>query len=240
MDKSDFCRMVNWYPVLGEYSVMTTFVKLSEEEVSLLANGVAKGKEVRNVVSRLHKVMKSGSFSNYFVCCDSCSPTDTERFAAKRGAVHSAESAWFYLATSDKVRTAAAKGEVEYLAIRPFIKIDRTREFRLFIKDGELKAMSQYNLVRHFRRLEGIKDRLWKSVCKWYDRVDKQLPLKDVTIDVYLENNDRDVKIMDLNPWNEDTDPLLLRTFDQDWSQVQGIKLMLPPTKISGDVEVSF
>jgi hypothetical protein len=226
--------------VLGEHSVMTAFLKLSEDEIKLLAQGVGKGKEVRDVISRLRKVMKSGNFSNYFVACDCCSPTDTERFAAKRGAVHSADSAWFFLAASAKVRAAAAEGKVEYLTVRPFVRIDRTREFRLFIKDGELKAMSQYNLVRHFRRLEGIKDRLWQAVCKWYGRIAEQLPKKDLTIDIYIENNDRDVKIMDLNPWGGDTDPLLLRTFDQDWNSVQGIKLMLPPTKISGDVEVSF
>ena len=70
--------------------------------------------------------------------------------------------------------------------------------------------------------------------------VKKDLPVSDVVIDVYLENDDKVVKIVDLNPWGGDTAPLLLRTFDQDWSGVSGIKLMLPPTKISGDVAVSF
>lgn len=240
MDKNDFCRNFNWYPALSEFCVFTAFMKLSATEVKLLADGVAEGNEVRGVVKRLQKVMRNGGFGNYFISADYCSPTDTERFKAKKGAVHSAESAWFFLASSNKVREAAKAGMVEYLALKPFVRIDRTREFRLFIYDGELKAMSQYNLVRHFRRLEGIKDELWKKAEKWFKKIKDRLPKENLVIDIYFEDDDKKIVINDLNPWGEPTDPLLLRTFDQDWSKVQGIKLMLPPTKISGDVAVSF
>ena len=240
MEKNDFCRIVNWYPMLGEYSAFTGFLKLTAEEVQLLADGIGEGKAAAAVIKRLKKFMRGGAFDNYFVSTDYCAPTDTERFAGKRGAVHSAESAWFFLAKSAKVRAAAAEHKIEYLVIRPFVRIDRTREFRLFIKDGELKAMSQYNLTRHYRRLEGIKNDLYKTVQKWFNNLNCELPVKDLTIDIYLDNDDRDVRIIDLNPWGGNTDPLLLRTFDQDWSKVSGIKLMLPPTKISGNVEVSF
>lgn len=240
MDKNDFCRIINWYPALSEFCVFTGFLKLSENDIKLLADGVAKGKEARAVIKRLQKMMRNGGFGNYFISADYCAPTDTERFKRKKGAVHSAESAWFFLASSDKVRQAAAAGNIEYLALRPFVRIDRTREFRLFIYDGELKAMSQYNLERHFRRLEGIKDDLWKKAVQWVGKISDRLPVKNLVIDVYFENDDKNIAVNDLNPWNGDTDPLLLRTFDQDWSKVQGIKLMLPPTKISGDVAVSF
>jgi hypothetical protein len=66
------------------------------------------------------------------------------------------------------------------------------------------------------------------------------LPVKDIVIDCYIESNDRTVRVIDVNSWGGDTDPLLLQTFDRDWSETVGIKLMLPPTKISGDVAVSF
>ena len=240
MQNDDFCRIVNWYPVLGEHSLRTVFLKLTAEDVKLLADGVGSGEAAASVISRLKNVMRGGALDNYFISTDLCAPTDTERFEAKKGAVHSAESAWYFLAASAKVRQAAAAGAVEYLAIRPFVRIDRTREFRLFVKDGELRAMSQYNLTRHFRRLEGIKEDLYKTVCKWFKDIKNHVSNKDIVIDIFLENDDKTVKIVDLNCWGEPTDPLLLRTFEQDWSQVSGIKLMLPPTKISGDVAVSF
>ena len=240
VQKDDFCRIVNWYPVLGEHSLLTVFLKLTAEDVKLLADGIGEGEATVAVIGRLKKVMRGGAFDNYFISTDLCSPTDTERFEAKRGAVHSAESAWYFLANSAKVRQAAAAGDVEYLAIRPFVRIDRTREFRLFIKAGELRAMSQYNLTRHFRRLEGIKEDLYASVCQWFEQIKGNLPIKDVVMDIFLESDDKTVKIVDLNCWGSPTDPLLLRTFEQDWDAVSGIKLMLPPTRISGDVAVSF
>ena len=240
MQKDDFCRIVNWYPVLGEHSMPTVFLKLTADDIKLLADGIGNGDAAASVIARLKNVMRGGALDNYFISTDLCSPTDTERFETKRGAVHSPESAWFFLANSAKVRQAAAAGEVEYLAIKPFVRIDRTREFRLFVKNGELRVMSQYNLTRHFRRLEGIKENLYTAVCKWFETVKNNLPVEDVVIDIFLESDDQTVKIVDLNCWGEPTDPLLLRTFDQDWDAVEGIKLMLPPTKISGDVAVSF
>ena len=240
MQKDDFCRIVNWYPVLGEHSMPTVFLKLTADDIKLLADGIGNGEAAASVIARLKNVMRGGALDNYFISTDLCSPTETERFEAKRGAVHSAESAWFFLANSAKVRQAAASGKVEYLAIKPFVRIDRTREFRLFVKNGELRAMSQYNLTRHFRRLEGIKENLYAAVCKWFETVKNNLPVDDVVIDIFLESDDQTVKIVDLNCWGEPTDPLLLRSFDQDWDKVESIKLMLPPTKISGDVAVSF
>ena len=226
MQKDDFCRIVNWYPVLGEHSMPAVFLKLNENDIKLLADGVGNGEAVNSVIARLKKVMRGGALDNYFISTDLCSPTDTERFEAKRGAVHSAESAWYFLANSAKVRQAAAAGNVEYLSIKPFVRIDRTREFRLFIQDGKLRAMCQYNLVRHFRRLEGIKQELYSTVEKWFNELG-ELPIKDLTMDIYLDNDDRDVRIIDLNPWGGTTDPLLLRTFDQDWSQVSGCLFIL-------------
>ena len=237
----EFFRTPNWALVLGEYAGAKTFLRLSQEEIDLLAGGVTRGREVRQIIRRLKLAMRSGggALGNFFVSTDVCSPTDTRRFAVKRGAVHSAESAWFFLAASEKVRRAARKGRVEFLCVAPFFKIDRTREFRLFIHDGKLKAMSQYNLDRHFRRLEGIKEELWETAADWFDRVAARLPHENMVIDIYLDSDDK-VGVIDVNPWGCPTDPLLLQNFDRDWSEVIGLVLMPSPTEISGDVAVSF
>ncbi|MEI3001128.1 MAG: hypothetical protein V8T86_09565, partial [Victivallis sp.] len=96
---------------------------------------------------------------NAFACVDCCAPTDTERFELKRGAVFSPESTWKYLALSGKVRQAAAEGKAEYICLRPFRGMKWTRRIRLFHpRHGKLNAMSQYHLIRHFRRLEGVRN----------------------------------------------------------------------------------
>jgi hypothetical protein len=238
MEKNDFCRTPVWYPVLAGHTFLTTFVKLHDDEIKALADGKSEGKSVADVINRMRLPMNSIP-GNCFVSVDTVSPTDTERFKGKRGAVFSPESAWFFLAKSQKVRTAAAAGQVEYVCIRPFRRMNQTREFRLFIHNGKLSAMSQYWLIRHFRRLEGIKKNLWKKGETFFEKIAWALPVKNLVMDIYL-TSDGDILVIDINPWGKPTDPLLLRTWDRDWDQETGIVLMPPPWKISGDVNVSF
>ncbi len=241
-NNENFLRTPVWYPVLSAHTFLTSFVRLRPEAVAALAAGYdtpnKKNPEVREAIESLRQPM-SAIPGNCFASVDVCAPTDTERFADKHGAVFSPESAWRFLAQSRKVRAAAEKGEVEYVCLRPYRRMNRTREFRLFIRNGKLSAMSQYHLVRHFRRLEGIKKELWREAGKFVDSIAWLLPLDSVVMDVYFTSS-RQILIIDLNPWGEPTDPLMLRTWQRDWETPAGIVLMPSPIKISGDVNVSF
>ena len=46
--------------------------------------------------------------------------------------------------------------------------------------------------------------------------------------------------MIDLNPFGEPTDPLMLNSWNQDWQNSMGLKLIPSPTAISGDINVSF
>ena len=161
------------------------------------------------------------------------------RFYHKRGAVYSPESAWRYLASSAKVRNAARNGEVAYLCLKPFRRMNQTREFRLFILDGELVGMSQYHLIRHFRRLEGVKQQYWERALAFFQELRWLLPLSTLVMDIYFTGDGR-ILVIDLNEWGGRTDPLLFMKWQRDWKQEPGIRLMPPPTHLSGEVSVSF
>ena len=241
MDEKNFCRMVNWYPLFAGKTFMTSFVKLRPEAIQALANGEIEWEEnsvIDLTVKDLRKAMSLVT-GNSFVSVDCCSPTDTERFANKRGAVYSPESAWINLASSAKVRASAAAGDVEYISVRPFRRMNRPREFRLFIKDGQLKAMSQYHLIRHFRRLEGVKNNYWDMAKTFVDEISWNLPVKDIVMDIYFTSN-QEIYILDFNPWGNPTDPLMLQTWERDWNEEIGIILMPVPMSIGGDVNISF
>ncbi len=244
----DFLRMPVWYPVLAGHTFLTSFVKLRAPALAALAEGVTPedyeddddevNPAVEETIEDLRQPMAAIP-GNCFVCVDSCAPTDTERFYNKRGAVYSPKSAWKYLALSEKVRNSVRRGEVEYICVRPFRRMNRTREFRLFIYNGRLNAMSQYYLVRHFRRLEGVKNRYWEMAEDFIDDISWLLPLKNLVMDVYFTSSEK-ILIIDLNRWGAPTDPLLLQRWERDWERPAGIVLMDPPTRISGDVNVSF
>lgn len=240
-----FLKTPCWYLPLSDYSLETKFVKLRPSAVEYLASGAGITEDVdlqsevsKQVISELAAPMRSLP-GNCFVSVDCCAPTDTERFADKGGAVYSPESAWRFLCKSAKVSAAAAAGQVEFICVRPFRRITKAREFRLFICDGELKAMSQYNLDRHYRRLEGVKESYWDLAVDFVRAVNWKLEIKTLVIDIYI-TGDEDILIMDLNQWGGTTDPLMMRTWERDWNICSGIVLMDPPVKIGGDVKVSF
>lgn len=237
----NFLRAPVWYPVLSGHTFLTSFVRLHPEAVAELAAGNPGDRKTAAVTDAIESLRRPMSAipGNCFAFVDCCAPTDTSRFELKRGAVFSPESAWRFLALSEKVRTAASRGEVEYVCLRPFRRMNRTREFRLFIRDGKLNAMSQYHLIRHFRRLEGVKNEFWTRAEKFIDSIAWSLPLKDLVIDIYF-TSEHQILIIDLNCWGEPTDPLLLNSWSRNWPETTGIHLMPPPTRISGDVNVSF
>ncbi len=238
---SDFFKVQNWYPVLREHTFPTGFVVLNQDSLSALQAGVTAGDQDRAVaetISRMQSVMRNIP-GNSFVFTDECAPTDTERFYGKRGAVYSAKSAWKYLALSEKIRNAAAAGKVSCIALRPFRRMSRTREFRLFIRDGQLLGASQYNLVRYFHRLDRNRENYWEILKKFFKKVRKHLPPEAMVMDVYITSAD-EVLIIDFNPWGPPTDPLLMRSWERDWTVKPELEIIEFPTEITGDVNVSF
>ena len=228
----DFLKTPVWYPVLASHTFLTSFVRLRPEAVKALADGcdgTVKSAVVIEAIESLRAPMAAIP-GHCFASVDCCSPTDTERFITKGGAVFSPESAWRYLARSAKVRAAAERGDVEYICLRPFRRMNRTREFRLFIRNGELNAMSQYHLTRHFRRLEGIKENLWSRCQLFINAKSWRLPKEPLVMDIYFTSNYERIMIVDLNPWSGETDPKLFK-WDEDWDSVPGLRLMAAPAE---------
>ena len=242
-ETKNFLSIPGWYPRLGAYAPFTTFVALPEEAQRYLASTERDTFEgARALEERMVELFKRPleAFSGYvFVSVDCCAPTDTERFREHYGAVRRAAQVWNILCASEKVRRSAAKGEVSCVCMRPYHRMNVTREFRLFIRNGGLVAMSQYHLIRHFRRLEGVREKYWTIAAKLIGMIGWMLQEQNLVMDVYISSDDR-IRIVDLNPWGPPTDPLLLRSWDRDWSVPAGLVLMDPPAKISGSVDVSF
>ena len=232
----DIYRMQNWYPKFAANSLPASFVILQEEEIEALKNGTSSGDVVDNLLPRLEQAMENFGY-NRFISVDTVAPTDTKRFESKRGAVRSARSAWKILIRSEKIHQAALRGEVSAICIRPFRRMEPAREVRLFIKNGDLKAMSQYWLIRHFARLPGVQEHYWKLAKKFVKENAWALPAKDIVMDIYFTSSEK-ILVMDLNPFGPPTDPLMLNTWELDWSEAPGIKIIPPPHVVTGDLNV--
>ena len=237
-EKNEHFRIQNWYPRLSVYSLPTIFVFLMDIEIQALQEGDTESGIAKGVIDRLASAMSKFPFTR-FVGTDLVAPTDTIRFEEKRGAVCSATSAWYFLTQSAKVRNAARNGAVSAICVRPFRRMDNAREFRLFVKGGKLRAMSQYWMTRHYPRLEKVREKYWTLAGDFIDKNFWVLPEPDLVIDIYFTSKD-EIIVIDLNPFGPPTDPKMLNTWDQDWLNSMGMKLIPPPTAISGDINVSF
>ena len=225
-----------WYSSFSEHTFPTLFIRLTDEEQAFLIGDSADQKVVSHLEERLQQAMNSLPGKS-FVALDNCAPTDVENFI-KLKAQSSASSAIKLLQSSEKVKTSLKEKKAVHLYVRPYRRMDKTREFRLFIHNRQLVGMSQYCLERHFRRLEGRKDEFWNKALAFAAEVTPFLQDENQIIDIYFTSNGT-VLINDFNDWGEAT-PLLLRSWDRDWSEVAGIKLMKPPRQMKGNVEVTF
>lgn len=225
-----------WYISLGDFTFPTVFARLSEDEKSYLISGNGSEQIKNGLVKRIDKAISSLPGA-CFIGLDTCSPDDSAIFKRKKSQ-SSGKGAIELLRNSEKVQKALSDGSTETLAIRPYRRMDKTREFRLFIYNDQLVGMSQRNLIRHFRRLDARRDEFWQKANSFYDDVKQLVKPGNVVIDIYF-TSDGNVLIVDMNEW-ESCDPLLFRKWDRDWSEVAGLKLMAEPIKMKGDVKVSF
>ena len=233
----------DWYDSLGAYSFPTIFIRLTPAEREALLADQRASTAAAAVMQRLQEAIATlpklpGFPYSAFVGADVCSPTDSALFQPGTS-IASGTEAWELLATSAKVQAAFREGRTQRLTVRPFRRMDKTREFRMFFRDGKLLAMSQYCLERHFRRLEGRKTEIWERGLALATVMKPFIPATPFTADCYLKA-DGEMLLVDLNPWGPPTAPLLFLNWDRDWEKSGGLKLIPPPITMGGDVKVSF
>ena len=234
-------KISDWYKDFADVTFPTVFVRLTDAEKEALVKneeGDAKNRlwnRLTNALSSIH----GGAVIN----ADCCAPTDSKAFCRRR-IVHTPISSWKQLTTSEKVTEALKSGKSDTLTLRPYRRMDRSREFRLFVKDGELIAASQYDLKKNYPRLAKRQDEIWDGLKAFFaESIKPFLSFSDVVIDVYMCGNGQ-LLIVDFNEWGGETAPLLLRSWNQNVEEFlqdrHPLMLLAAPVKMSGDVSVSF
>lgn len=226
-----------WYSSLGEYSFPTSFLKLSPEEITALLKKDHKSSIGTELNRRIRLGLKSFP-GGIFVATDICAPTDSPKFVYGRG-VWSVKAARSLLSSSPQVTHAFKEGQTMTLIFRPARRMSKAREFRLFIYQKKLVAMSQYHLDRHYACLTKMKQQLWEGACHFIESMKTKLPVDNLVMDVYFTSSKRFI-LIDLNEWNQRTDPKLLRSWDRNWEEEVGIKLISKPVNMKGEISVSF
>lgn len=111
----------------------------------------------------------------------------------------------------DDLYVAKANNYLPCIVLRKWIEIDPWREFRCFIKDGELVGISQYFYKDYYPEIVENKDAIENSVRAKLSAIRDILPDNSVIMDVVF-NSDNTVTIIEFNPYDDLTDPCLF-----DW-----------------------
>lgn len=226
-----------WYTKLGELSFPTVFLVLDGEEKRSLIEQDDASATAKQLSARLQKAIKA-VFGTGFVGTDLCAPTDSPRYSPGKW-VTFGRTAWRLLAESEKVRSVLQNEQTNLLIVRPFRRMDKAREFRVFVHQRKPVAISQYHLDRHLPGIVKREREILSKTHKLIDRIAARLPAENIVVDIYI-TSDGEIMLVDMNPWGGDTDPLLLRTWERDWSTDSGLVLVPEPIKMKGDISVSF
>ncbi|MGL4854241.1 MAG: ATP-grasp domain-containing protein, partial [Lentisphaeria bacterium] len=232
-------KISEWYVSFSDISFPAMFLPLTELEKKALIENI-DGEEKANLWNRISAAISSLP-RGVVINADSVAPTDSI-FFKKRRVVHTAISSWNQLTSSEKVKKALVSQTSNCLVLRPYRRMDSSREFRLFIKDGDLVCASQYNLNKFFPKLEVRKTEIWDKLKSFfYSQVKPRLKEKNVVIDVYL-CSDGQVLIIDFNDFGGETSPLLFRKFeniDKKLCEIEPLRLLPAPMKMGGNVSIS-
>jgi hypothetical protein len=234
-----FYYMQDYYPMLSSVSFPTVFVPVTSEILQALAAGDVESSLVKKFADEKLAPAMRNIPSPRFVSVDIAAAADSPAFSAKRGAVGRAMEAWQLLASSPRIRSFAAEGKIKAICIRPFRRMDVPREFRLFIRDGKLAGMSQYHLVRHFRRLVERENEYMTKAKAFVEEIAPHLPARDIVADIYFTHSRR-IILLDLNIWGEPTDPKMFK-WDSPFNGENPLYGIVPsPRTVSGEVKVKF
>ncbi|KAJ3190461.1 hypothetical protein HDU85_000759 [Gaertneriomyces sp. JEL0708] len=103
------------------------------------------------------------------------------------------------------------------LVLRKWYDLRPSMEFRCFVKDHALVAITQRDTSNYYDFLPPMKEELKQKIVEFYEnKVKNQFPDKDYVFDVYIsQKGQRKVWLIDINPFSRVTDTLLF-----DWQEI--------------------
>jgi hypothetical protein len=119
-----------------------------------------------------------------------------------------------------------ARTRVDFeLVLRKWCNLHPSMEFRCFVCNRELVAISQRQHTQHFPHLPRDRHVIQSQILDFFETVmEEQFPSCSYVFDVYIDKKER-VWLLDFNVWGSQTDPLLF-----EWEELQSL----------GDERVSF
>ena len=192
----DFSNMQRWYSLVSKHTAHTVFIHLDPSEIKYIRQMqtlcMARGFETRDyqefseLIDKLNAYIKPGS--HQFFKMSSVSPKDirdvpcydqtvqyyrancTSKGQYRKLCVHSGEEIIYLLLNSERLyATMKDRPFGHYLVLREWIDADPELEFRCFVYNGHMTAISQYHSQTGHRFTSEEAMSYAKQIQKFYD-----------------------------------------------------------------------
>lgn len=198
-----------WYNQIQDLTFESELIDLTEHEVNYL---LQKTDVCDNVllykIDAAIKVLTNDMDNRVFVKLYSVSPKneynddnttrETNKFELTATDVTGVVK---LLRKSERTTYSLENDLVHGIMLRRFIKeIDLENEFRLFVYDGKLRAISQYQCYQKITKYSDplVQKKIYDMICNWWNKDAVALiPYVDCVIDVVIIDNE--VKIIEIN-----------------------------------------
>ncbi|KAJ3083930.1 hypothetical protein HK102_000826, partial [Quaeritorhiza haematococci] len=129
---------------------------------------------------------------------------------------------------------SSALGPSFELVLRKWYDLSPSMEFRCFVRDRVLIAISQRDYVNFYPFLNEVKEELQEKITDFFEEnIRDKFPDPSFVFDVYINRNNRKVWLVDFNPFGPMTDTLLY-TWDEILSaQTPTLRIITSPVDLS-------
>lgn len=121
-------------------------------------------------------------------------------------------------ATTEVIDPSSRSEVTHQLVLRKWSNLYPSQEFRVFVWQGEVKAISQRQATQYYPHVLERVDHYQELIHRFWDEHMERSPCDDLVMDLYIDKNDR-VWLIDFNVWGSRTDALLF-----SWSELANLR----------------
>lgn len=210
-NKHDFLKpymMDYWYPRVSDMTIPAIFVEIPSGDFV----NVFDGREFAGSDDFILQLENAIGGKKHFIKTNNRSPKDwsypdAPSASNAKEAIHALAGSMRILDDCVDLMDIAPF----YAVVRPWVDIDPKYEFRCFVKNGKMIAVTQYFYDRYFPGLDIEAGGIKEKIEIFHQALAERYPVKDYVFDVYI--NSGTVILIEINPYGL-SDPCLFETYE--------------------------
>lgn len=207
--------MENWYEPLKAYTMPTSYFKITKSEINQLLKllkGTADMTILAPFIARFNTFHRELDDNKVFVRLGSRSPKDIHSFEKGVSKIQDLLKIFTKsMMISEDLKLCDKINYEPYIFIRKWCSIKKACEFRVFVKDGKLVGISQYNYLDTYCYLvkETTRDMIKKQTERLLEKILPKINFNTFICDIEFKPTNSLPLLIEINHYGPLSDPCL-------------------------------